>query len=1208
MKNSNGKMKIENERYISLSEAAKVYGCTQKHLNFMARLGKLKAKKIGRNWFTTIEWLQEYADKTEKINGSNGKNKSYGITETDKIGVNLLRKNIIVPALLGIMFFAFFASAYVSLKDGVLGVPGGIKNAVAEFSISNTQDSYRLQAQAIIETNKALKEVFRVDDPNTKAFYFAKNIEENTNDLIGNNIKSVVYELKILDRKINRFFNSVFASIDKAITRSGRFVIKLVYTFIDALLNSPERFASNLKKMFFAMYDFTSSLSVTNLFPNSFDMSDSNQTLVSIRDLYQKLKITREFVEGRTIFVNRDTQHIVYETTVVKTIQKETTLIKDQDLLNAQFANLKQEIFNQIAKDVTDFQSKIGSQIITQNNYYYSEATKVGRIQSFGEDITFNENIYAKKNIVVTNDVTINNDLTVLGGVVFDGTVSISDTLTLDDITVNNLLTFANAIGTSLDVTSSSLDTINTITLTDGVATLTQGNFIGLDTISTIHASISDDLTVSDVFTVRDGIVSISDDFYFGDDVLWSSIANDYLYSSSSWNIFGNLDVDGIVSISESLIVPTLTATNFSAMHVSISDDLTIGDNITFSDTVASISGNFNLDGDLTGVRASMSDSLTVADILHTSIFTDGTSMLFGGSFTGLNNLTSTNIFSTNLSTTHASVSDDLTVGINTVFRDGYINSAGVLSINTGNNQPINLGTGLFSFTNASASEGIETSELKVTTIGSDAVLTINAFTLGGNITGNNQNISGINSLTATTGLFTHASVSDDFETLSAQITSASIGTLYAGATTLSGNLDMSNNLILNIGNAGTDFTTGGGLNLAGVLTTPHASVSDDLTVGINTAFRDGYINSAGTLSINTGNNQPINLGTGLFSFTNASSSEGIETSELKVTTIGSDTTLTINAFTLGGNITGNNKDITGINSLTATTGLFTHASISDDFETLSAQITSASIGTLYAGATTLSGNLDMANNLILNIGNSATDFTTGGGLNLAGALTTPHASVSDDLTVGINTVFRDGYINSAGTLSINTGNNQPINLGTGLFSFTNASASEGIETSELKVTTIGSDAVLTINAFTLGGNITGNNQNISGINSLTATTGLFTHASVSNDFETLSAQITSASIGTLYAGATTLSGNLDMSNNLVLNIGNAGTDFTTGGGLNLAGALNLDNTASISGDIAGYSNLTISGTITSGLINGQTISSAANFTGTVTAATSFLS
>jgi hypothetical protein len=48
------------ERLIPLSEAAKLAGVTPEHLNLLARKERLRAQKIGRNWFTTKKWLDDY--------------------------------------------------------------------------------------------------------------------------------------------------------------------------------------------------------------------------------------------------------------------------------------------------------------------------------------------------------------------------------------------------------------------------------------------------------------------------------------------------------------------------------------------------------------------------------------------------------------------------------------------------------------------------------------------------------------------------------------------------------------------------------------------------------------------------------------------------------------------------------------------------------------------------------------------------------------------------------------------------------------------------------------------------------------------------------------------------------------------------------------------------------------------------------------------
>lgn len=48
------------EELISLFQASRIYGYTQEHLNLLARNGKLKAKKVGRNWHTTTKWMDEF--------------------------------------------------------------------------------------------------------------------------------------------------------------------------------------------------------------------------------------------------------------------------------------------------------------------------------------------------------------------------------------------------------------------------------------------------------------------------------------------------------------------------------------------------------------------------------------------------------------------------------------------------------------------------------------------------------------------------------------------------------------------------------------------------------------------------------------------------------------------------------------------------------------------------------------------------------------------------------------------------------------------------------------------------------------------------------------------------------------------------------------------------------------------------------------------
>lgn len=54
------------ERLISLTEAAALSGLSADHLRRLAEKGRLRARKIGRNWVTSAEAVREYVEDPEK--------------------------------------------------------------------------------------------------------------------------------------------------------------------------------------------------------------------------------------------------------------------------------------------------------------------------------------------------------------------------------------------------------------------------------------------------------------------------------------------------------------------------------------------------------------------------------------------------------------------------------------------------------------------------------------------------------------------------------------------------------------------------------------------------------------------------------------------------------------------------------------------------------------------------------------------------------------------------------------------------------------------------------------------------------------------------------------------------------------------------------------------------------------------------------------
>lgn len=76
------------EKYISLKDAAKYCLYSSDYLKLRARQGKLKAVKMGRNWFTTKEWLEIY--KNTLKSGHNRSLSSWRVVTRKLLGLFLI--------------------------------------------------------------------------------------------------------------------------------------------------------------------------------------------------------------------------------------------------------------------------------------------------------------------------------------------------------------------------------------------------------------------------------------------------------------------------------------------------------------------------------------------------------------------------------------------------------------------------------------------------------------------------------------------------------------------------------------------------------------------------------------------------------------------------------------------------------------------------------------------------------------------------------------------------------------------------------------------------------------------------------------------------------------------------------------------------------------------------------------------------------------
>ena len=76
--------------FISLLEAAQFSGYTKHHLGLLCRQEKLKAERIGRQWFTKKIWVTEYLEELEKSYKENNNNRY--TANAEKFGADFSKK------------------------------------------------------------------------------------------------------------------------------------------------------------------------------------------------------------------------------------------------------------------------------------------------------------------------------------------------------------------------------------------------------------------------------------------------------------------------------------------------------------------------------------------------------------------------------------------------------------------------------------------------------------------------------------------------------------------------------------------------------------------------------------------------------------------------------------------------------------------------------------------------------------------------------------------------------------------------------------------------------------------------------------------------------------------------------------------------------------------------------------------------------------
>ena len=154
------------EKFISLKEASELCSYSEPYLRLRAREGKLKAVKIGRNWATTKEWLDEFLQKNLQNQNRRKQqipkekepiqaHKRIGVEHTPTTPLLKTKKGILLSVpiffLLTLFFLASlfsyilanpqpFFSSFKSTLDPILGSFSSLKKELQLSSLSLEKD------------------------------------------------------------------------------------------------------------------------------------------------------------------------------------------------------------------------------------------------------------------------------------------------------------------------------------------------------------------------------------------------------------------------------------------------------------------------------------------------------------------------------------------------------------------------------------------------------------------------------------------------------------------------------------------------------------------------------------------------------------------------------------------------------------------------------------------------------------------------------------------------------------------------------------------------------------------------------------------------------------------------------------------------------------------------------------------------------------
>jgi len=489
----NNRKKNQENQFITLREAAEIYGCTQKHMNLMARQGKLKAEKMGRNWLTKKDWLDEYKNNfkpepknSEKYISLGEAAKAYGCTQRH---LNLMARQ-------------------GKLKATKMG-----RNWVTTFKWLEDYTSYLNGEKRPFDFKKLI--------PSSKPVLVILTISFLLLASIG---------LLVIDSK-----------------KQGSDISARAFYYAEKTTASVSSFISTVTSGAKNIFTFNALLPYQPHYPQP---TVSKQTYLSIKDLYKKLREVEQLAslttgdeqtinEIKQVIINEAADQVIKEITITKPIETVREIIRETIIQQGQIISysgnldiFKQELLTLMDEKLANLETTIYQTQTTEHNYYYEQAAMAGGFNTVNNEVTFNELATFTSNLTVQ-------------GITNLASTSISNYLSLGSYLDFSAIATPSAQAGRLfrETTDNSLwyyDGSDWMDLTEGTGS---GGGLWTQTGSNIYyttgyVGVGDGSPDTYNFSV-DGTASISDDLYVGDKLLWVDVSGNFVSMSNDLYVDG---------------------------------------------------------------------------------------------------------------------------------------------------------------------------------------------------------------------------------------------------------------------------------------------------------------------------------------------------------------------------------------------------------------------------------------------------------------------------------------------------------------------------------------------------------------------------------------------------------------------------------------------------------------------------------------------